>query len=80
MSTLKIAITLDSKLLKEVDRLVKTHFFPNRSQAIQTAVREKLSQLGHHRLAKECAKLNPHFEQSLAEESFTNEMSEWPEY
>jgi len=29
---------------------------------------------------KECAKLDPDFEQSIAEEGFSAEMEEWPEY
>ena len=31
-------------------------------------------------LARECAKLNPEFEQSLAEEGLSTELEEWPEY
>jgi len=32
------------------------------------------------RLAQECAKLDPEFEQALAEEGMTTELAEWPEY
>lgn len=32
------------------------------------------------RLAQECAKLDPKFEQFLAEEGFSSESEEWPEY
>ncbi len=32
------------------------------------------------RLAQECAKLDSKFEQSLAEENFSSELEEWPEY
>ncbi|MFW6374385.1 MAG: CopG family transcriptional regulator, partial [Thermodesulfobacteriota bacterium] len=32
------------------------------------------------RLARECAKLDSDFEQSLAEEGFSSELEEWPEY
>ena len=42
MSMSKIAITLDEKTLKRLDRLVKGQLFPNRSRAIQLAVEEKL--------------------------------------
>jgi hypothetical protein len=58
---------------------VKTNYFPNRSKAIQAAVAEKLSRLERSRLAQECAKLDPDFEQSLAEEGFSAEMETWPE-
>jgi len=80
MAASKIAITIDDKILKQIDILVKSKFFPNRSKAIQEAVSEKLLRLGKSRLAQECAKLNPEFEQFLAEEGFSAEMEEWPEY
>ena len=32
------------------------------------------------RLARECAKLDRKFEQSMAEESLSVEVGEWPEY
>lgn len=80
MTASKIAITLESDMVKRLDMLVKSNFFPNRSKAIQEAVAEKLKRIEKNRLAQECAKLNPEFEQTLAEESFTSELEEWPEY
>ncbi len=80
MSSSKIAITLESSMLAEVDTLVKKRMFPNRSRAIQEAVREKLGRLNHSLLAQECAKLDPAYEKALAEESLTEDLSEWPEY
>ena len=80
MSSSKIAITLESGMLAEVDALVKKRMFPNRSRAIQEAVREKLARLNHSRLAQECAKLDPDYEKALAEEGLTEDLSEWPEY
>ena len=80
MAASKIAITLDSNMLKRLDILVKSNFFPNRSRAIQEAVAEKLTRLEKSRLSQECAKLDPHFEQSLAEEGFSSELEQWPEY
>ena len=80
MAASKIAITIDDKLLKQIDILVKSKYFPNRSKAIQEAVSEKLIRLEKSRLAQECAKLDPDFEQSLAEEGFSVEMEQWPEY
>ena len=32
------------------------------------------------RLVEECTKLDPDFEQFLAEEGFSSELEEWPEY
>jgi metal-responsive CopG/Arc/MetJ family transcriptional regulator len=80
MGASKIAITLDNNMLKKLDMLVKSNVFPNRSKAIQEAVVEKLTRMEKSRLAQECAKLDPDFEQSLAEEGFTSELEEWPEY
>ena len=80
MSSSKIAITLNSEVLSEVDSLVKRHIFPNRSRAIQEAVKEKLARLSHSQLAQECSKLDPEQEQALAEEGLREDLSEWPEY
>jgi metal-responsive CopG/Arc/MetJ family transcriptional regulator len=80
MGRAKIAISLDEKVLGRVDRLVQEALFPNRSRAIQVAVEEKLERLERSRLARECNKLDPAFEKSLAEEGLTEELTEWPEY
>ena len=80
MAASKIAITLENNMVKKLDMLVKSNFFPNRSKAIQEAVADKLKRIEKSRLAQECAKLDPEFEQSLAEEGFTSELEEWPEY
>ena len=80
MAAHKIAITIDDKLLKRLDSLVQSDIFPNRSKAIQEAVKEKLARLEKSRLAQECSKLDPKFEQALADEGFTLELEEWPEY
>lgn len=80
MSTVKVAITMDEKLLKNLDRLVKNHLFENRSRAIQEAVSEKMARLEKSRLARECAKLDKTFEQTMADEGMTAGAEEWPEY
>jgi len=80
MAASKIAITMDDNLLKRLDNLVKSRAFPNRSRAIQEAVREKLIRIDKTRLARECSKLNPKYEQTLAEEGLAMELVEWPEY
>ena len=80
MSASKIAITIDSNLVQELDRLVVEKKFPSRSRAIQTAVAEKLKKLHATRLAMECSKLDPEFEQSLADEGLNEELESWPEY
>lgn len=80
MNRTKVAISIDQKTLSQLDRLVKKHIFPNRSQAIQVAVDEKLKRLEKSRLARECSKLDPAFEKALAEDGLSEELSEWPEY
>jgi len=80
MRALKIAITIDDILVKRLDNLVRAQVFPNRSKAIQKAVEEKLMRMEKSRLARECAKLDPKYEQTLAEEGFSKELEEWPEY
>jgi metal-responsive CopG/Arc/MetJ family transcriptional regulator len=78
MSAAKIAITLDSALLAKLDELVHQRRFPSRSRALQEALQEKLARVDQSRLARECAKLDPHFEQRLAEEGLDAET--WPEF
>jgi Arc/MetJ-type ribon-helix-helix transcriptional regulator len=80
MSVAKVTISIESGLLKKVDYLVKERVFSNRSQAIQSAVKEKVSRLDRNRLARECAKLNRTEEQSLADVGLSSEAEEWLEY
>ena len=80
MKTVKIAITLQPNLLTRLDQLVKAKRFPNRSQAIQEAIREKLERLARSRLARECANLDRRQEQSLAEEGLGKDLEQWPAY
>jgi metal-responsive CopG/Arc/MetJ family transcriptional regulator len=80
MPTSKVAITLDEETLKKLDRLVGEEKFPNRSRAIQEAVEEKLSRMERTRLIRESAKLDPEYEQRLAEEGLAEDFEEWPEY
>ena len=80
MGTAKIAITIEEELLGKLDQLVSEKAFPNRSRAIQEAIKEKLSRVNRSRLARECAKLDPKVEQAKAEEGFLMDIREWPEY
>ena len=80
MPAAKVAITLEEQLLKRIDRLVAQRKFPNRSQAIQEAVRDKLDRLERGRLARECAKLNKSAEQRMADEGLAEDFEEWPEF
>jgi metal-responsive CopG/Arc/MetJ family transcriptional regulator len=80
MSKTKVAITLDSKLLAELDQLVAEARFPNRSQAIEAALADKLDRFARTRLARECAKLDPREEKAIAEEGLAADLETWPEY
>ena len=80
MASAKIAISLDQETLSQLDRLVAQGVFPNRSNAIQRAVKEKLLKLSRDRLSRECAKLDPEYETQLAEEGLVAEVEQWPEY
>lgn len=80
MAKAKVAVTLDSELIDRVDRLVKASRFPNRSQAIEIALAEKLERLERGRLARECAKLDPKEERALADEGLSEDREAWPEY
>ena len=80
MATAKIAITIDSTLVKKIDALVEKKVFPNRSRAFQEAIAEKLIKLNKNRLAKECAKLDKQAEQAMADEGLFSEVASWPEY
>ncbi len=80
MSVAKVTISIEAALLTKVDRLVKERVFSNRSQAIQSAVSEKVSRLDKNRLARECAKLDKTEERSLADLGLAAEAEEWLEY
>ncbi len=80
MSKNKVAVTVNQNTLDRVDQLVSQRVFPSRSRAFEEALEEKLKRLDKSRLARECAKLDPAFEKSLAEEGLSGEIDEWPEY
>ena len=75
-----ITITMDDALLKTVDRLVEKSVYPDRSLAIQQAVREKFRMADRDLLERELAKMDPEYEQRMADEFLPRDLSEWPEY
>ena len=78
MPMTKIAVTIDEKVSKEIDRLVATGRYPSRSKVVQDALKEIMRGAKKLRLAAECAKLDPDEERALAEESLGADS--WPEY
>jgi Arc/MetJ-type ribon-helix-helix transcriptional regulator len=74
----RVAITIDEKLLGELDRWVANGEFPNRSRAVQEAVRSfRQARMRRGRLLRELARLDPNEERALADEAFTAD-EEWP--
>jgi metal-responsive CopG/Arc/MetJ family transcriptional regulator len=80
MPKTKVALTLDSTLIDQVDELVARRRFRNRSQAVETALADKLQRLARTRLARESARLNPRDEKRLADEGLADDLATWPEY
>lgn len=80
MPKLKVAITLERHLLEEVDELVASREYPNRSRAIEAALADALGRRARTRLARECARLDPAEERALAEQGFGHVGVEWPAY
>jgi Arc/MetJ-type ribon-helix-helix transcriptional regulator len=80
MSVAKVAISMDQRVLRHLDSMVKNRVFRSRSEAIQRAVEEKLGRLEKSRLARECAKLSPREEQRFAEIGLEADIKEWPPY
>ena len=80
MPKTKVAVTVEQRLLAELDALVEAREYPSRSQAIEAALADALARRSRTRLAKECAKLDPDEERALAEEGIGAESGSWPEY
>jgi Arc/MetJ-type ribon-helix-helix transcriptional regulator len=80
MSSAKVAVSIDEKLLREVDRWVSEGEYASRSGVIQEAIktlRDKRSR--KTKLLAELAKLDPDEERELANEWLSAEAS-WPQY
>ena len=80
MTAAKIAITMPRTLLRQVDAMVRSRRFKSRSHAIQSAVAEKISEMGESRLARECARLDPAEEKVWAELGLAEDSKSWPKY
>ncbi len=80
MTTTKVAVTIDSALLAQIDQLVARQIFPNRSKAVQIALQATIARVQRTRLARESAKLLPADEQALADEGLAEELTTWPAY
>jgi Arc/MetJ-type ribon-helix-helix transcriptional regulator len=74
----KIAITLEYKTVADLDRWVREGRYPNRSQALQSAVNLLSEREKRTRLTRELAKIDPQEEKGLAEQGLGD--ATWPEY
>lgn len=74
MSAATVMIELEPSLLAKLDGFVAGHLFHSRSDAVATAVREKIERVeSHAQFFAECQKLDPVEEQAFAEEWFDGE-------
>ncbi len=80
MTRAKIAITIDQVLLELLDSLVQNKTFNNRSQAINSALKEKLSRIQKTRLELECQKLVMKDERGFADIGIEEDFREWDKY
>lgn len=80
MNRAKVAITINQNVLRRLDHMVRQGHYQNRSQAIEAAVTSALDRIERTRLAVESAKLDPAFEQAIADEGLAGDLDEWPEY
>jgi len=77
MASIKIGVSIDANLLAQLDDLVAKRVFASRSQAVQVALREMIVHRKRHRLAEECSKLDPAFEQAMAEEGLSEPLADY---
>jgi metal-responsive CopG/Arc/MetJ family transcriptional regulator len=80
MQATKVDIFLDEGLLQRLDHLIVAGSFRDRNEAVQTAVAEKIERMNTSLLVRECAKLDPHSEQEMADESLSTDLASWPKY
>jgi uncharacterized protein (DUF433 family) len=78
MPAAKVAVTIDEKLLREIDRWVASGDFPSRSRVVQEAIRAfQVARTRRTRLLDELVKVDPDEERARAEEVLVADES-WP--
>jgi hypothetical protein len=80
MTMVKISITMDEAVLKQLHSMVKSRFIPAEVKPSRKPWRIKLERIRKTRLARECATPDPDYERSFSEEGFSVEIDGWPEY
>ena len=74
----KVAVSIDDRLFREVDLLVRDARYASRSRAIEAAVAEHLRRVQRRRLAEARAVLDLAEEVALAEEGLDAGARPWP--
>ena len=77
MARQRISVSLDERTLRRLDRWVREGIYPTRSRAIEGAIASQPSPADLRRFVRECQKLDPQEEGSLAEEWSTGERDSW---
>ena len=80
MPTKKIAVTIDETTLKGLEELIREGLFPNRSRAVEHALRQTVARASRTRLITALSNLDPAEEQELSDEGLPGDINEWPEY
>lgn len=80
MTAAKIAISIDRRVLRRIDSLVRAKHFRSRSEVFQTAIAEQLGRLDEDAFSRECSKLDPREERAYADVGLPTDLREWPAY
>lgn len=80
MPKTKVAVSVETELLGELDALVEAGRFPSRSFAIEVAVAAELRRMRRTRLAEACRALDVDEERALADAGLVADAADWPEY
>ena len=76
----KTPVTAPNRRLQPLDEMLSKRSLTSRNQASDAALTAKLQRSSRTRLARECAKLDPHEEKGFAEEGLGVTLPHWPEY
>ena len=77
MATKRIVVTIELATLREVDKLVRAGRYPNRSKAVQVALRDQIARVRRIRLAQELSKMDPTEAKAIADVVFRAEPRTW---
>ena len=79
-TTIKVSTRLPSRIVKEIDKLVESGLFTNRSDFIEEAVRQYLRELKKEELTKEEKWVLDMVQPVLAEDWNSEEDKFWDDY